>query len=370
MADDTGALKAAYYGSGSQPVDTGSSGGSNILSTLGNIGKGVLSALGPVGSIAGSLLGGLFGSKSQSSANKANIQMQRETNELQYRMFNEANAWNEKMWNMQNEYNTPAAQASRLKEAGINPAFVFGNGSVSEAGGVSSASPPSLGTAKVTPYDWSPAIHTAVDAFMQSQMQSAQIKMLGAQERNLEIQNQLDEMSLLKKIHSLDIDNETKQQYLDFYKSTFKAREYAVHANNNMLDQSVNESQQKVISMRVNDSLQTALANSNIQLNQKQMWSISEYVAQHWAEIEQMNRQLDIHEFDTQSKDYWLGVSVMNDIDRTGVMRGQLQLDKDSWKWKTAASALGGAITAVAGFAAGRALGPAKARPVRGFGHP
>lgn len=370
MVDDTGALKEAYYGSGSQPVDTGSSGGNDVLSTLGNIGKGVLSALGPVGSIAGSLLGGLFGSKSQSSVNKANIQMQRETNELQYRMFNEANAWNQKMWKLQNEYNTPAAQAQRLKEAGINPAFVFGNGSVSEAGGVSSASPPSLGTAKVTPYDWSPAIHTAVDAFMQSQMQSAQIKMLGAQERNLEIQNQLDEMSLLKKIHSLNIDNETKQQYLDFYKSTFKARDYAIHANNNLLDQSVNESQQKVVSMRINDDLQRALADSNIRLNDRQMWSISEYVSQHWAEIQQMSRQIDISEKDQKSRDYWLGTSVLNEIERTGVMRGQLDLDRDSWQWKTAANALGGAITAIAAFSLGRFAGPAKAKKITGFGHP
>lgn len=370
MTDDTGALKAAYYGSGSQPVDTGSSGGSNVLSTLGNIGKGVLSALGPVGSIAGSLLGGLFGSSSQSKANKANIQMQRETNELQYRMFNEANAWNENMWNMQNEYNTPAAQAQRLKEAGINPAFVFGNGSISEAGGVSSASPPSLGTPKVTPYDWNPAIHTAVDAFMQSQMQSAQIKMLGAQERNLEIQNQLDEMSLLKKIHSLNIDNETKQQYLDFYKSTFKAREYAVTANNDMLDQSLAESKQRVTSMQLNDKLQRALADSQLKLTDKQIWSISQYVSQHWAEIGQMSRQIDIQENDQKSRDYWLGTSVLNEIDRTGVMRGQLDLDRDSWQWKTAANALGGAITAIAAFSLGRFAGPAKAKKITGFGHP
>lgn len=31
-------------------------------------------------------------------------------------------------WNMQNEYNSPAAQMARLKEAGLNPALVYGDG--------------------------------------------------------------------------------------------------------------------------------------------------------------------------------------------------------------------------------------------------
>lgn len=31
-------------------------------------------------------------------------------------------------WNMQNEYNSPAAQMARLKEAGLNPNLVYGNG--------------------------------------------------------------------------------------------------------------------------------------------------------------------------------------------------------------------------------------------------
>lgn len=53
--------------------------------------------------------------------------------------------WNEKMygqqrsdaladWQMQNAYNTPAAQMQRLKEAGLNPNLIYGNGS---AGGQS-----------------------------------------------------------------------------------------------------------------------------------------------------------------------------------------------------------------------------------------
>lgn len=44
------------------------------------------------------------------------------------------------MWNTQNEYNSPKEQMRRLKDAGLNPMLVYGNGSVS---GNTSASAPS-----------------------------------------------------------------------------------------------------------------------------------------------------------------------------------------------------------------------------------
>lgn len=54
--------------------------------------------------------------------------------------------WSEKMygkqradaladWNMQNEYNSPSAQMSRLKAAGLNPNLVYGNGADAQSSG-------------------------------------------------------------------------------------------------------------------------------------------------------------------------------------------------------------------------------------------
>lgn len=37
---------------------------------------------------------------------------------------------NKEMWNLANQYNTPEMQMNRLKEAGLNPHLVYGNGSV------------------------------------------------------------------------------------------------------------------------------------------------------------------------------------------------------------------------------------------------
>lgn len=84
--------------------------------------------IGGIVSGIGSAVGGVMNLIGQSSANRANIQMQRETNQAN-RELAEYN-WQQQidMWNRQNEYNAPTAQMSRLREAGLNPHLVYGNG--------------------------------------------------------------------------------------------------------------------------------------------------------------------------------------------------------------------------------------------------
>lgn len=67
-------------------------------------------------SLGGDLLGGMFGAIDGALSRQ----------------------WQEKMWHMQNEYNSPKAQIARLKEAGLNPAMMYANGS---AGGASASVP-------------------------------------------------------------------------------------------------------------------------------------------------------------------------------------------------------------------------------------
>lgn len=55
-----------------------------------------------------------------------NAYMQDRTNSRAVGLQDKQNAWNERMWNLMNTYNHPAAQARRLREAGINPALAFG----------------------------------------------------------------------------------------------------------------------------------------------------------------------------------------------------------------------------------------------------
>lgn len=81
---------------------------------------------------ASSLLGGVLASKGQSSANKTNMAIAQSQNQFNY-----------DQWNRENEYNTPSSQLARLKEAGLNPNLIYGNG---QAVTTSAASPRAQGT--------------------------------------------------------------------------------------------------------------------------------------------------------------------------------------------------------------------------------
>ena len=70
---------------------------------------GIVSAgIGGVSNIAGSLLSSRSARKQQSAQNAFNLQM----------------------WNLNNAYNAPVNQIARLKQAGLNPNLLYGNGSI------------------------------------------------------------------------------------------------------------------------------------------------------------------------------------------------------------------------------------------------
>lgn len=96
-----------------------------------------------------SILGGLLGSISNSSTNAANMKLAK----YQYEK-------NLEMWNLQNEYNSPVKQMERLKEAGLNPNLVYGNGSVV---GNTTSDAPSYNPPTLSSYQgWSGALDNAV----------------------------------------------------------------------------------------------------------------------------------------------------------------------------------------------------------------
>lgn len=137
---------------------------------------------------AANLIGGALGLSGQDSANKQNLEiarmnrdMQRETNRQQLEMFERQLAENRWYYNNTNEYNSPSAQVQRLKNAGINPAFVMGNNSTAEASSLSAPAAPSLTApavnAQVQPLDYSfigNGAFTAVNAFYQNRLLDAQ----------------------------------------------------------------------------------------------------------------------------------------------------------------------------------------------------
>lgn len=92
----------------------------HLLNNFWTTGFGGSPLMGGIASAAGSLLDNIFAGsriKKQLKANKELAQYQFDLNRQQ--------------WQAENEYNSPKAQMQRLKEAGLNPNLVYGNGSVS-----------------------------------------------------------------------------------------------------------------------------------------------------------------------------------------------------------------------------------------------
>lgn len=97
----------------------------------------LLSGLGGfLGGLGGGLTSGLLGLGSSLLSNKGALRRQQL-----------ADQQNIKFWQMQNAYNTPKAQMERLKQAGLNPALIYGSGSAQT--GIAGAVAPS----KPAPYN-------------------------------------------------------------------------------------------------------------------------------------------------------------------------------------------------------------------------
>lgn len=117
--------------------------------------------------------------------------------------------WNEKMYQtqradalsdyqMQNQYNHPSSQMARLREAGLNPNLVYGNGADAQGGTVRQSSVESWNP-KAPELDLGAAAGAGISTYYQTQMQQATID-------NLRVQNTvLEQEKLLKAAQTLGI---------------------------------------------------------------------------------------------------------------------------------------------------------------------
>lgn len=127
-------------------------------------------------SVLGSLpiVGGVFNAISQGMQNRKNRKFAREMYDLQ-RQHSLAD------WAMQNEYNSPEAQMSRLKAAGLNPNLVYGNGAVAN----SSSAPHEANM--MSPNTSAPQIDTgSLFSPLDAQIKQEQLENLGTQRRLME----------------------------------------------------------------------------------------------------------------------------------------------------------------------------------------
>ena len=114
-----------------------------------------------------SLASGILGGIGQASTNKTNLKIAREQM-----------AWNESMWNKQNAYNTPEAQIERMRQAGLNPALMYSQGNVGNAGEVKGYQAPVVQNA-LAPIGQ--GIAAAGNAVFDAYVKNEQIKQMQAQ---------------------------------------------------------------------------------------------------------------------------------------------------------------------------------------------
>lgn len=100
-----------------------------------DLGLGTL--LGGVVSGIGSLVGNAYGASKSTEAvalaNRGNL-----------KLADKAYEYNLDMWNRQNEYNSPIQQMQRLKDAGLNPNLMYGQGNVGNASSAPSYDTPQM----------------------------------------------------------------------------------------------------------------------------------------------------------------------------------------------------------------------------------
>lgn len=94
------------------------------------------------------LTGGLANIASTFIQNRKSRQFSREMYDRQYRD-------NINFWRMQNEYNTPASQMARLKQAGLNPNLIYGQGARGATGQAEKISTPDVKSAQFNTPDMS-----------------------------------------------------------------------------------------------------------------------------------------------------------------------------------------------------------------------
>lgn len=184
-----------------------------------------------------------MGKSDVDKTNAANLQIARETNESNYNIAQMSNEYNSaqldkqiaeqwRMWRAENEYNTPAAQAERMREAGLNP--VLGDIGTGSASSMTSPSPQPAVTPTMVGATMQPdntferiigslgTLQNSLNSYVDNTYKQTQI--VGATQNNeYARQSQkvmLDMLKNSKIISDITAGNEKRRQYLELGLST------------------------------------------------------------------------------------------------------------------------------------------------------
>ncbi len=153
---------------------------------------------------------------------------QRQTNKTNLRLAKEAREHDVKMWQMQNEYNTPAMQMQRLKEAGLNPNLMYGQGTTGNALTPQKAPVPEVGNELSSLAQMSLA--PVLSMYQDWRVKNAQIENLKA---NAEATRQNAALTALRQI-TQDYTNRKLRDESDFWLTDAENRSYKLQGEANI----------------------------------------------------------------------------------------------------------------------------------------
>lgn len=181
----------------------------------------------------GSLFGNMMGSKNALKAVRETNQANRDLAEYAYQQ-------DLAQWNRQNEYNTPTAQMERLKEAGLNPNLMYGQGNTGNA-----SSSPSYNAPRMESYqgfgDYGAS--QAGQQLLSGLMGYAQIEKTKAETENIR-QNTInlgyeENYKNLRNDYQALVNSKTKVE-ADFWKEKIKSEIHNLGSIGNRLDAQTN----------------------------------------------------------------------------------------------------------------------------------
>jgi len=175
-----------------------------------------LAAAGTAASVGGGLFSASKNRKHQTRENQAQRDWAND-------MFNRQNQRDMDFWKMQNAYNDPSAQMQRLKEAGLNPNLVYGNGADAQAGPIATHSAPQPQTKALQSPEGDiigKAIQGGLFDYLDVRQKQANIARTDAETRatdantsNREFLNRLNDSSYLNALKTTVIEGANKSHY-------------------------------------------------------------------------------------------------------------------------------------------------------------
>lgn len=178
-----------------------------------------------------SVLGNLFGISAQDKNREMQIQEAQKNRDFQEKMYYQQLKDNIGIWKMQAAYDLPSAQVQRLRDAGLNPMLMYGQGgtSLTSQSAPQSASAPSGSQANLS-YDSSHFAHIANAAMMM-----AQIKALNAQSEKT-----------VQESKNLEVENEQKRLDFQYSQDTYNIRKAIQYHNADLLRTSMDKMRQEI----------------------------------------------------------------------------------------------------------------------------